>query len=178
MKLKFDRAGLQRDTKTLRFSVNYAARQAMEKTIKQAARDAKGLVEWRAPGEQAEVYGDTLWEWTTTGSAAKSIQGYVVPNKNLQQFSTQTTSYRNGQPLSHPHYTDDTVTDNHSVEKGKIAGVLTMNIHYAPYLQEWEEDNGGVVVEEVLDANWDANYVPTIIEPTMAKALDNVVTGT
>lgn len=176
MKFTFDRAAFSADTRRIGAAAEQAAEEAMSATVRQAADDARGLIEWREPGEQAQQYGNTLWEWTTTGSAARSIQGYVVPRKRLSQFSTETVSRRNGVPRKHPHYTDDGVTDDHTAEPGTVVGIVTMNINYGPPLQEWEENTTGhVVTEEVFAANWDAFYVPAIIEPTFARVLNALI---
>ena len=160
-------------------AIQLAATEGMEKVVAQAAEDARSLADWRAPGEQTETYpGGVTWEWTTTGMAAASIQGYVVPNKRLRGQSTQwTTSYRNGIPRQHIHATDDSITGNHQAPRHTIVGIVTMNIAYAPYLQRWEMEGAGQqepVTVEVFRVMWSFYYVPNILKPAISAALDAV----
>lgn len=173
---KFNATRFQKAMNDFEQGIREAAETAMQKVVKQAATDARAIKQWRDPGEHTQVYpnGDE-WTWTVTGMAAASIQGYVVPKKNLAKLPTVwTTSYRNGHPLQHPHYTNDSVTGDYSADDTKVIGIITMNVAYAPYLQDWEMEGGGApVTVEVLEFNWDRVYVP-IVRREMEKHMGRI----
>jgi hypothetical protein len=173
--LKFDRSGFAADRRALTKALRRAGEKGMAKVVKQAETDAKAVYSWRRPGTYTVQYPGAEWTWTVTGMAAASITGYVVPNKRLNTLATiVTTSYKNGVPLQHPHFTDNAVTGDVAEEENMVIGVVTMNVAYAPYLQDYEMQGGdSPVVVEVFEMNWERVYIPSLaatIEAEMALA--------
>jgi hypothetical protein len=157
-------------------SLRVAVEETMQTLMDTAADDARAIEHWRNPGRYEEDYGGNTWSWEVTGMAAASIQGYVVPNKDLAGQATKvTTSYWNGIALKHPSSTNDAVTGDHQAAPEHIVGVLTMNVAYAPYLQEYELRQGYTpVVVEVFDAQWAQVYVPQILRPGIERFMERV----
>lgn len=173
---KFNQPMFHRSMKVLQETLLLAGEEGMQKVVDQAADDARQIQHWREPGPAEEDYPSGHWEWEVTGMAAASIQGYVVPNKKLHgQPSRTTISHWNGIALRHPHSTDDSVTGDHNPDPGKVIGIVTMNIAYAPYLQDYERREGETpVVVEVFDTMWSQVYIPTILRPAIEKAMARV----
>jgi hypothetical protein len=176
--IKFNRLALEAAFDDIATQLRLAAEEGMQKVVDRAADDARGIYNWNRPGDQEQEYPNgTVWQWEVTGMAAASIQGYVVPNKRLRgQADRLTTSYKNGAPRQHPHWTDDAVTQDHAPDPDKVIGVVTMNIGYAPYLQEWEQETFGQppVTVTVFEAFWSRVYVPTVLRPTIERAMRSV----
>jgi hypothetical protein len=176
--ITFNAGALHTAATDLAGALREAGRQGMQKVVDRAAADAKGICNWNHPGPQEKEYPDgTRWQWMVTGMAAASIQGYVVPNKSLTgQASVETTSYRDGLPLRHPHSTDDGVTRDYADDPDRVIGVVTMNVAYAPYLQDWEQEtfNQEPVTVVVFEAFWSRVYVATILRPTIEKMMAQV----
>ena len=175
--LAYYAADVQQAKSELGNAMRGAAKKSMQSAMKQSEADAQRIYHWRRPGRYEKDYPSGHWVWEVTGMSAASIKGYVVPEKELAQLpTTVTTSYHDGVALHHTHYTDDGVTSDYGVTPDIIKGVLTMNIAYAPYLQEYEIDNfGEPVVIEVLEANWDSYYVPSVIAPEIEHLLQSVI---
>lgn len=176
----FNRALFAGACADLREAIKTGARSAVQKTIDQAVIDAREMAAWNEDGsDQQETYGDgDTWEWHVSGLARESIQGYVVPDKQLAaRATTFTTSRHNGQPLIHPHATTDSVTGDYANDPNKVVGVVTMNAAYAPFLQEWETTAGGQqvpVTVQVFSLNWDGYYAPRIITPELEQHMEAV----
>jgi hypothetical protein len=162
-----------------------ATEKAMAAAMEKAEQDAQQLYRWRTPGDYTEVdRGGNKWEWTVTGAAAASIRAYVVPNKRLKSLPGQsTTVYKNGVGFSpHDHSADPGLTGDYAEEPGKVKGVITMYVGYAPYLQKkeingavWDQPSpGNPVTIEVLDVYWDSYYVPHVIRPTIERLMAKV----
>ncbi len=154
-----------------------AGKEGMEAVVAQAELDAQSIQHWREEGTYNETYpSGTNWVWTVTDMARTSITGYVVPNKKLKSLPNfATTSFRNGQALTHQHKQNDNVTGDHSFIPGQIIGIVTMNVAYAPYLQEYELSLGEQpVVVEVFEQNWSRYYVPSILRPTIERHMQRV----
>ncbi len=160
----------------LRLGVIVGANEAMEKVVAKAAKDAQSIKQWRDEGWQEEDYPSGHWRWEVTGMAKASIQGYVVPDKSLQQQPTyETVSFWNGIPKQKIHNTDDAVTGTHAQENERVIGVITMNVAYAPYLQEYETTLSQYpVTVEVLEMNWASVYVPRVIQPVMERVMGRI----
>jgi hypothetical protein len=175
--LKYYHADIIQAQSALGAGMRRAGRAGMRAVMQQAQEDARAIDHWRSPGRYEEEYPSGLWSWEVTGMARSSIVGYVVPDKRLPQAAAfYTTSYHDGEPLQHPHSTDDDVTGDYREDPDTVTGILTMNVAYAPYLQDYEiRANGEPVVIEVLDANWSSVYVPTILVPAIDRALESVI---
>lgn len=168
---KFDKSQFKTISKQLAKDLREAGEEAMAALMQQAEQDAREMADWHPIGTYEETYGDVVWNWTTTGLAAQSIQAYVVPNKKLDQASYENYSFKNGMPLKHIAKTDDRVTGNHRPEDGKIIGIITMNAAYASYLQDWEAEEGDQpVAVRVLQVNWTSYYVP-LLQSLMQTAM-------
>lgn len=158
----FNAGALREAVVALMDGVEIAAEGAMSRVMRQAEADARSTAHWRDANTYTVKYPSGEWTWTVTGLARASIHGYVVPNKRLKHFPDfWTTSYWNGNPRLHPHTFDDSITSSVPEVAGKISGVLTMNIAYAPHLQEYESrEFGWPVTIETLDMNWAPVYAP------------------
>lgn len=174
--LRYHRDDVQQATTALAREMRKAARKGMQAVMDKAAEDARAIANWRDPGRYEVDYPSGRWSWEVTGMAKASIVGYVVPDKRLpQQARMTTTSYHNGAGLTHPHYTDDGVTGSYADNPDVIQGILTMNVAYAPYLQEHEiEMDGEPATVDALEMNWARVYVPNILVPAINRALDRV----
>lgn len=161
---KYNRKVFSAAMQRLRNKIGEAAAEAVDIVVKDAAQTAREIAAWRDPGRHEQLYGGTFWSWENTGMARSSIQGYVIGRGALYDLPAMvTTSYENGVPLRHPHTTDSNVTEQRSPIPGHVIGVITMNVHYGPYLQEWEIDQGREPATiEVLDSHWAAIYVPML----------------
>lgn len=157
----------------LRDGIEEAAREGMEEVMSRAEMDAQAIARWREEGTYSKSYPSGDWTWTVTDMARSSITAYVVPNKRLKRLPTfETISTWNGIPLRHEHRTDDSVTGNHSASANVVVGVVTMNVAYAPYLQEHEMELASYpVTVEVLEMNWSRVYVPTVLRPIMERVM-------
>ncbi len=173
---KFNRNAFLTAMGDLRLGVINAAEEAMEAVVSKAAKDAQDIKKWRDEGWYSEDYASGNWTWEVTGMAAASIQGYVVPNKTLHQQPTyETVSYWNGIPKKKVHATDSSVTGTYNEEQDKVIGIITMNVAYAPYLQEYEMDLAQYpVTVEVLEMNWATVYVPRVIRPIMERVMGRI----
>lgn len=172
-KFTFDFTGFKSDLEQLEQGMKVAGKHAIRAVVEKAAEDATYIIHWRTPGMWELDYPSGNWQWEVTGLAHQSIFGYVVPDRDSPDIgNTVTTSYWNGIALNHPHYTDDSVTEDYSEDPKRIIGVVTMNINYAPYLQDFEMSNGEEpVTVEVLSMNWDAAYVPGIVVPILDQEM-------
>jgi hypothetical protein len=173
---KFNRSAFQLAMGDLRMGVIEAATEAMEQAVAKAAKDAQTIKAWRDEGWHEQDYPSGHWRWEVTGMAKSSIQGYVVPNKTLQQQPTYgTVSYWNGMPKQKIHSTNDSVTGSYSEERDRVIGIVTMNVAYAAYLQDWEMTRSQYpVTVEVFEMNWSSVYVPRVIRPVMERVLGRI----
>lgn len=176
MSFKFNAGAFSAAMTDLAEGMRDAGRVGMEEVVSQAEMDAQALQHWNEEGQQSGEYGGTEWVWTVTDMARSSIVGYVVPNKKLKSLPNfATTSYRNGQALVHPHHQDNNVTGDHAPLPDRIIGIVTMNVAYAPYLQDYELSLGALpVVVEVFEQNWSRYYVPSILRPAIERHMQRI----
>lgn len=162
--VKFDGGKMTAAFLDIRASLQAAAERGMQKAMAQAEKDAQGTAHWREANTYTLDYPSGEWTWTVTGLARSSITAYVVPNKRLKHFPDYfTTSYWNGMPKVHPHRFDDSLTSSPGPDPDRVIGIITMNVAYAPYLQDYEQEIGvQPIVVEVLEMNWTPVYVPVI----------------
>jgi hypothetical protein len=177
-KFKFNAGPFSAAMKDLGLGIEYAAHKGMEEVVSVAEMDAQAIQHWQEEGQYEVAYpSGTTWTWTVTDMARSSITGYVVPNKRLKNLpSFDTTSYRNGQALRHPHGADDNVTQDHQPQPHTVIGIVTMNVAYAPYLQAYELGGGELpVTVEVFEQNWSRVYVPSILRPAIERYMQRIV---
>ena len=177
MKFKFNAADFAAAMLDLGIGIRTAGEKGMGEVVAQAEMDAQAIQHWREEGTYNETYpSGTNWEWTVTDMARTSITGYVVPNKRLKSLpSFETTSYRNGQALRHRHQQNNNVTGDHTLVWGQIIGIVTMNVAYAPYLQDYEMGLGELpVVVEVFEQNWSRYYIPSVLRPVIERHMQRV----
>jgi len=172
--VEFDATAFSADMKALELAMREASREAMAEMIRQAVEDARSLKRWRDPDRYEQLYPSGHWSWEVTGMASSSITGYIVPDKKLPRLASRiTTSYHDGRALTHPHYVDDRVTGDYVDREHVVQGVITMNIAYAPYLQDYEMKVAGEpVTVEVLRVNWSSVYAPRILTPVLERAME------
>lgn len=177
----------------VREAVEDGAEEGMEAVVEQAEQDARALKRWNDPGRQGREYplstGESVeYEWTVTGNSVESISGYVVGAKQLSPIDPRLTysrrSVRRGsgyrasprdghiQRMAHFHTSNPGATSNAAAQPGVISGVVTMHSSAAPYLQQWEINNGSLpVTVEVFRAYWKRTYAPNILAPAIREAL-------
>ncbi len=162
--IKFNRGLLRRAVEDFRTAIEKSAEVGMDRAMKMAQHDAAGTAHWREANTYTQEYPSGEWTWTVTGMARSSITAYVVPGRGLRHFPDYwTTSYRNGMPLQHKHSFDDSIASTPTPQEGKVIGIITMNVAYAPYLQDYERSIGvQPITVEVLAMNWVPVYVPLI----------------
>jgi len=173
--ITYDAAKVSAAFADIALAIDIAAYEGMDAAMKTAEKDAQETAAWREEGHYTVDYPSGEWSWQVTGLARSSITAYVVPNKKLTHFPDYwTTSHWNGIALQHPHKYDDSLTSSPSADPDKAIGIITMNVAYAPYLQDYEKSIANVpITVEVLEMNWVPVYIP-IINGVMQRSMARV----
>jgi hypothetical protein len=139
-----------------------AAHEGMELGMTEIARRARSKARWQADGTDNG-------KWQVTGTARKSITGYVenTPHQ-FEQFSV-TDKYKR------PHRSPEHQADPVNAGPTHVVGVLTMTEQHAGGLQGHEirgtstmAPGNPIVVEQLF---WDSPYLWGLVEQVIARRL-------
>lgn len=169
------------DLRRLEKKIDDVSEAAMQLVVDAAENDAKAEYRWNKPGTYS--YGD--WTWQVTGLTAETLTGYVVSarknGKQLPAISKSPTVSSFGElKFKHSHFTDESITGDHTAGENTIIGILTMYSFYSQWLQEKEISGGksgspsagNPITIDIFQRKMANIYVPVIMRPYIEKKMD------